>query len=475
MKFACKMPQKTTRITAAPAVMYLEDASTRGFTLIELLVYMAIMGFIIVVAGRAFSDSTKMRVRSQNMLASAEEAGRVSALLKEDISQMGAKSFGRSSASGIVFDTVAGVHWNYNAKDFSSYNLERNNPANDYDYLSFRKAYYDPNGVCGAVLAVEWYVRAADSVLMRKCTSTRPAKCATVNNFDADQEKCATNGTTLEIARNVVLFKLNPSIPGIIGSSYPSATDTLYSFSSTNANPFSYRVNSTGTPAAYNGKVLSGVFSVNSSSSGTQHTDFYIAGAGGNNCQSFTFNAGEEYAIRFQLLYKVNSSDPCRTNANCTVETSIAEKYNRMAMFQANRDHLSIGLRNPTTYVPINGISDFLFYPPQDDIADNVKTRLFRFSVPENTPACVGITAAFYSPEAYKGHLDIDSLKVYRKTDEIYHFERSSGSNYNPSSASAKAQVKAFELSLGINKKGEINRTTTVIPVPNNGLVSGGN
>ena len=39
-----------------------------GFTLMELMVYIAIVGIVVIVAGQAFSNSTKMRVRTQSML-----------------------------------------------------------------------------------------------------------------------------------------------------------------------------------------------------------------------------------------------------------------------------------------------------------------------------------------------------------------------------------------------------------------------
>ncbi|MBR2075781.1 MAG: type II secretion system protein, partial [Fibrobacter sp.] len=45
----------------------------KGFTLMELVVYMAIMGIIVLVAGQAFSNSTKFRVRTQNMIRATQE------------------------------------------------------------------------------------------------------------------------------------------------------------------------------------------------------------------------------------------------------------------------------------------------------------------------------------------------------------------------------------------------------------------
>jgi len=435
--------------------MPLGDVSNQGFTLIELLVYMAIMGFIIVVAGRAFSDSTGMRVRSQNMLAGAEEAGRVSALLKEDISQMGAKSFGKSSSSSTVFNTVTKVYMNYNTNpqapnaDFSSYFLDRNHPP--YDSLYFRKAYYDANGVCGGVLEVAWYVK--DSVLIRKCTSIapKPSECTSNSFTNAD---CPGS---LEMARNVTEFRLLPSIPGTKG--FPSS-------SSNSSGCFYLHSNSTtasATQVAGCKYTLSGF--VGNSSSGTEHADFYLTETEtATTCKTFDFISGEEYAIDFEL--------PCDNDA-CTI-TGSNEQYNKMIMFQPGKDHLSVGLRQSGN--PISGIPDFLFYPPQDKQDDATKIkRHFEFSVPNDlNGVCIGITAAFYSPEAYGGHLEIQNFKVSGKTDNVYHFDRSSNSNYNPS-ASSKAEVKAFALTLGVRKKKEIGRSEVVIPVPNNGLVSEGN
>jgi len=414
---------------------------------------MAIMGFIIVVAGRAFSDSTGMRIRSQNMLQSAEEAGRVSALLKEDISQMGAKSWGTSSTSGMNFEKAAGVFWS--STDSSSYELKK---GQNYDTITFRKVHYDASGRCGDVLEIKWFVD-ANSTLSRTCE--RQNKC-TGGTFNANRDCPAS----VEMARNVAEFKFLPSVPGPEGSSSTSAT--LYPYSGSTFG-FLAKTSASASSTAIAGGILSG-FSRNSSSSGTLHTNYYLRDGNTNNCRQFTFHKNEEYAISFELLYIVTATDPCKSTCQ---SGNKANRYNPISMFQAGRDHLSAGLRNSSmSGEPMAGVPDFLFYPPQDAVADEISTRLFTFSVPQTTTACVGITAAFYSP-ASKGHLDISNFQIYRKTDNVYHFDRSSGSTYNPSSASAKAQVKAFELTLGINKKGEINRTVTVIPVPNNGV--GGN
>ena len=62
-----------------------------GFTLMELLVYMAIVGIVVVIAGEAFSNSTKFRIRTDNMIKSSHEAEELASLLKADVQQTGAK------------------------------------------------------------------------------------------------------------------------------------------------------------------------------------------------------------------------------------------------------------------------------------------------------------------------------------------------------------------------------------------------
>ena len=59
----------------------------------ELMVYIAILGVIVLIAGNAFSDSTRFRIRTQNMLKANEVATAAASMFVEDISQTGAKSY----------------------------------------------------------------------------------------------------------------------------------------------------------------------------------------------------------------------------------------------------------------------------------------------------------------------------------------------------------------------------------------------
>jgi hypothetical protein len=400
-----------------------------------------------------------MRIRSQNMLASAEEAGRISAILKEDISQMGAKGWGVSSASGQTFEIADQVYIDASS-DLSSFTLDK---TGNFDKLTFKKVHYDANGICGAVMTIEWSV--ANDILTRKCTSVKPSKCT--GAFAAATD-CPPN---IEMARNVSEFRLMPSKPGTEGSSPTSTDEILFP---TGSNLFAL-VLSNAASSSQALEVRLGSFTKNSSASANA-TDYYFATANsGTSCQSFNFKVDEEYVIEFELPNSIDSNGPCVSGEE---SSATCDRYNKMAMFQPGRDHLSVGLRSTNKGPPISSkIPDFLFYPPQHDNATNIK-RNFTFSIPPNAEgvanktlsACIGITAAFYS-EAAGGHLDFKNFKVYRKIDDVYYFDQSVP-DYNPTASSTpnKASVKAFRLTLKIDKKGEAKLDTIVIPVPNNGV-----
>ncbi len=387
---------------------------------------MAIMSFVIIVAGRAFSDSTRMRVRSQNMLASSEEAGRVTALLKEDISQMGAKSWEVLVSSASSFVVAEGVY-NNSLTDKSSYALDNGNA--NFDKFEFNKVLYKNDGTCRAVLHITWIVD--NKILYRRCESKNDAKCPISPSLTDDE--CPAS---LVMAKNVEMFKFEPSKPG---------TDASLSSSSASAITYNLK-NKTGTVLV--GDDDNSLYNFTKATSGNPaHSVVCLATTSIGGCSTFKFIAGEEYAIDFIL------SVP-------------SPEKNYMARFQPVTDHLAIGIRKSDKPV----IPDFLFYPPQDG---NDKSEHFEFSVPlDQTDANIYITAAFYS-DAYnagKGDLIFKNIKVSRKTNEVYHFPSSA---YSPS-GSSKADVKAFRLTLKIDKKNEVSTTTTVIPVPNNGVIPSG-
>ena len=122
----------------------------KGFTLIELMVYIALLGGIVLLAGQAFSDSTKMRVRTQSMLQANQTAGNVGTILKEDIAQLGAKSSKEAGGGTMdVFSTdhIHDVYMDPDAtedadKDSSSFTIVKNDDGDGRDKITMRRLRY---------------------------------------------------------------------------------------------------------------------------------------------------------------------------------------------------------------------------------------------------------------------------------------------------------------------------------------------
>ena len=444
----------------------------RAFTLIELLVYMAIMGFIIVVAGRVFSDSTKMRVRSQGMLKSSEEIGKLSTLLSEDISQMGIKErWGQETVDGdYKFIQLKDVYWNINKKDSSSYRLINEGAS---DHLTFKKAVFE-NGEF-VVHQIEWYVKWEEGSngkgkLYRKC---RPM----LNKTAADD----CTGDSVLIASNITNFKLIPYKPVQNDSILFEGQFYLYP-RPTDGNVIQLDpVSQTGTRTEIFG------FGKNPEGNFNRY-EFYLAKYKDSpsnwttDCEPFELEENNIYVIEFKMPFSGKiESDPTKK-----------EQYYNSTQFQPGKDHLSMGFRDKGTGNTIdnNKLPDVLFYPQQPQPDDNVETvtRHLEFPVKTNKPgACAAITFAFYSPTAYNGRYEFSDFKVFRKAKQSFK-QPSPDENYGigdddtDKKRNEKKSVKAFELLLEMDHKGEKSGTFSqidkvskekkgmIIATPNNGI-----
>ena len=185
--------------------------ASSGFTLIELMVYIALLGGIVLIAGQAFSDSTKMRVRTQSMLQANQNAGNVSSILKEDITQLGAKSSQEAAAAGASMDNFSTDHIHDvfidpdnadNAqKDSSSYRIGNNG---NLDTLIYKRIRYDQDGHYVAVDSIFWYVDG--SVLKRGCKTVSGAE---------DIDLCPSSSASIvEMAEGVQRFNITAAEPG---------------------------------------------------------------------------------------------------------------------------------------------------------------------------------------------------------------------------------------------------------------------
>jgi prepilin-type N-terminal cleavage/methylation domain-containing protein len=449
-----------------------------GFTLIELLVYMAIMGFIIVVAGKVFSDSTSMRVRSQNMLKSSEEVGKVSNLIREDISQMGVKSWwSNSSSSGSSVD----VYWSRPTYDSSSYALTHLVPGK-FDKLEFRKAEFDDNGKFLGVREISWF--AEEGKLYRRCR--------TLSGGTPDADICPAQAVTIAqfkdvlIAENLKKFVFKPSKPGVKENAnkedviFPTVANTTNN--ATNDHTYTFIEKGTGNNVV-SGSNISGLSGRNNSSTinvrsltmcdpkaGTnkdKYNQAYLAPTGaGNweNCSKMSLAKGETYSVQFEMPYNADDVD--------TLSTQFLPGY----------DHIAIGFRkNSGDNTELQDVSnDVLFYPPQSENAESVK-RYAEFSVSKDIKdACLAITFSFCSiNDANNGIMRFRNFEVLRKTDKAFHFpedEEYASEGFATKNAAwllAKKNVKAFELTMEIDHKGEIAGTNgMIITTPNNGAIA---
>jgi prepilin-type N-terminal cleavage/methylation domain-containing protein len=452
----------------------------KGFTLIELLVYMAIMGFIIVVAGRVYSDSTSMRVRTQNMTASMEEVNKVAALIKEDLSQMGAKEYKDKSATTrdnfLVIEDVY-ITKNTTTGDSSSFLLEQGTDGNSK--ITFKKIAFKSDGSYDGIHEIGWELD--KEVLTRSCKK--------IDGGTGDASCPSGSASSVAMASDVKKFTLIPSTPG---------TRNVSSSSSGGKSPFDEEGFSLHSRVSGNcsndnvcaativddGKTVTFSAKNNAKNDKFRHEIFVVdEGDISGDCRKYPFKKDETYTISFSTPLDI-SEDPTAS----------------ITSFLPEKDHASIGFRDKDGKQikdkdgkSIEGLEkDFLFYFPQtrEDRKD-LMNHHFEFSVSEEVKdACAMFTLAFYSPTAWHGSIRIQGFKVERK-NEAYHFARDGDDDYDVDYATTtktnnldvqkKKEVKAFELHLEINKRGEIGSTSPknsdgnssngfVIPTPNNGL-----
>jgi hypothetical protein len=207
------------------------------------------------------------------------------------------------------------------------------------------------------------------------------------------------------------------------------------------------------------------------------------AGSAGTDCTPFLFKEGETYAVKWKMPTAANGQDTL------------------MTQFQTGVDHMAVGLRSPadadaSPLAPANAPADIQFYPPQQVGSTAGIDRYAEFAVKADMSACLAFTFSFYSMTAPKGRVNFSDFYLLRKNDEAFHFVRAGeaypdGTSYEDgyatyatgtpttaAEAKIKREVKAFEMLLQVNKRGEItgtysrDETGMVIPVPNNGIAA---
>ena len=460
-----------------------------GFTLMELLVYMAIVGIIVVIAGEAFSNSTKFRIRTDNMIRATQEAENVAMLFKEDAAQLGAKSsreLGDAALGAGYGNQFSAVNPNVymdpnnlddDKKDLSSFSITSADGMSD---VKFRRLRYDENGYYEAVEEIRWFVE--NNVLKRSCKLLAKKAGLVVANDDPCSDVGGNDKTPVEMATSVDSFYVIPATPGVTDET------TQQIFPPNNATQFRliprtddiklavFRTeNAAGQENGGGTSVVIKNFVSNFNVSTEEVFDspnqkinqaFAVkneddpAAVWSNMCSSYgnlTFEPNQVYEISFNVPYPGDDD--------------------KSLVFVPGKDHMSVGFRVIGTgdYPRQNGkklIDDFLFFPPLDSRGNGV--RSMRFSVPQQVSnVCLAFTFACYSPLVSQGKITIENLRVNKVATATYTFDDP------PFNAEAnktlKQNVKALQLLLKVSRgkknggSGETGRVLIAVPIPSNG------
>lgn len=431
----------------------------RGMTLMELLVYMAVVGIVVVIAGQAFSDSTKMRVRTESKLSASQLAEDVGTLIKDDVGQMGAKGAKYAKAVGSdSFYVENKVLIDPSNNDLSSFvyhkgedfSIEMGGVSTTHrnDSLFMKRIRYSESGLFEAVEEVSWFVE--DGELLRSCKSVDAV---------AEQASCPSKEESrVTIAENVKLFEVTPATPGVLSSD----ANTVLFPSGGNKNVFRLISRYDGTkyfrlnlvPQEGGSSILLNGFVSNFDTENEEYTtekkvnEVYAAEQGGDAgtwsdlCTHVTLEKDVSYRLSFLI-------------------TRSTEK-DKSQMFVPGKDHMSVGLR--TADGGKTSVEDFPFYPPMASEAGLVE-RVMRFTPHEKLEnVCIAFDFAAYSPLLATGSMNMSELRLQKDSEANYSFV----SGYNPLTED-KSRVRAFQISLAVEKNKEIGRVNLVVPVPSNG------
>ena len=498
------------------------DTRRGGFTLMELMVYIAIVGIVVIVAGQAFSNSTKMRVRTQSMLKASEVAENVAALFKQDIAQMGAKSSMENEVSekgashGNKFLSVCADEEAENnggcvsrsiymtpdsdneaKKDSSSFDITTSNGFSDF---VFRRARHDESGKYKSVEEVRWFVENGN--LYRRCYTI------------AGEEDAEGSGAT-----KTVLCKAKPAKTEDEISDAVEVATGVTTFSITAASPSTsvdnvqvFPTPCTPEPCVDEFQLLTLpsegkniALKVGSSDNGYEggssitlsqfYSNFSNTSGNGELLDEALWKQNQVIAIDNVTLSGTTSwKDRCAAygikpvgtgenaislEAKQEYEISFEISYpgqdaygheDKSTMFVPGEDHMSVGLRSAATggLLKKDGrtlVEDFMFYPPLNQEGAGIRSMRFSVDSPVNEAFCLSFTFASFSPLVSQGKVIIKDLRLKKIASSNYRFNPP----FNVANVKEKKNVKAFQLRLQMKRNGESGEATLIVPTPGNG------
>ena len=428
-----------------------------GFTLMELMVYIAILSIVVLIAGQAFTDSTRFRIRTQNMLKATQVAENVGTLFKSDVSQMGAKTSKERNTSATTDSFyVKAIHDVYidpdnlddTKKDSSSYVITHDASGTALDRLMMNRMRYKETGEFASIEKVEWFI---DGTTLKR-------SCVTIEGDELPDECPKDEPLVVDIADNIQKFIVTPATPSVstdMAQILPSTTSTIQAFRLVPRYGEENLSFVTTIPAEGGESVSLNGFATNYDYENNEPlldqknaNQVFVAESNGNIgnwkdlCIKVTLVPNVEYEISFAM--------------------PISEDAGRM--FCPGRDHMAVGFRYANDGTKPAEIDDFLFYPPT--IAGAAEgNRSMRFTVKDSIKdVCLGFTFASYSPIAASGKMTLKNVSLKKNESAIYEFDDLENINVLD-----KKNVKAMRLVLVVNQRGETGVDSLVVPVPSNG------
>lgn len=472
-----------------------------GFTLMELLVYMAIVGIVVIIAGEAFSNSTKFRIRTDNMIKATQEAENVGTIFKTDVEQLGTKSSKEAgnAAGGANFgDSFGELHSSVyidpdnpdsDSRDSSSFLLSQE--ENGFSNFTFRRLRYDELGHYEATEEIHWYVQ--NKVLKRTCKLIEKKSGLIV----ADDEVCVDvgrNPTPVDMATGIESFNVVAATPSV-------KTDKVQVFPCQNmmgsecAIPVNdFRLVSHQSEGSYISLRITNTSGIlNEGGTGAVLSNFH------SNYDTETETVVSEpsrkysqaFAVKDETTGETNWKNLCSSYGRLTLEPN--QEYeisfnvafpnsekDRSLLFVPGKDHMSVGFRNIATgdYPrAANGdklVDDFMFFPPLS--VHGSGKRVMRFHVRQKADnVCMAFTFACFTPLVSQGSVTIKNLKLNKVATSDYKFPPEVPTFEPEINKAEKKNVKAFKFDLQVSRgaknggKGETGHVSLIIPTPSNG------
>ena len=436
-----------------------------GFTMMEFLVYMAIVGIVVIIAGNAFSDSTRFRMDSESMIKANQEAEALALLFRDDVSRMGMKSVVKKDsvngvrAAGLYVDT--NVYMNTYRGDYSSFKYypgkkqaSAKERDQDKDSLVLRKVVVnDTDGTFKRVEEVSWYVNYKNEL---------KRTCKTIDG-EQDENICPRlKAATMDLALGVSRFVVTPANPSLINDNgfiqmFPVGETEQFSLiarEDTVNKVYGLTIAPPSGGVAIGMKGLITNYNNGNPIATKRYHQVFVGNAGEvatdwRSCQKFTFNKDTTYEVSFR--------------------TPFSEDFSRM--FRPAKDHFTVGLRTVENGVvkPCSAAVDMMIFPPlSDETPDSHRLRF----IPDTTytNVCVAFTMAFFSPTLDMGSINIAELKVKAISDRNYVFGDYLLDEDDDEKVKQKANVRAFKLDLQVRRNKVSGSSVMVVPVPSNGV-----